>query len=163
MDRFTDNLNNTVTDNLTGLMWTKNANLMLTRDPNWNATDVDALLHLFFRDTTRIGIVTWQLALDYVAKLNTEAYLNHKDWRLPTIEELEGLVDRSQHSPALPVGHPFIDVKSCYWTSCTCVSNTDDAWIIGMGRGFVSVNNKSGNHYYVWPVRKEEKNEGYWL
>src|SRR3989338_4724914 len=43
--RFTDNGNGTVTDNLTGLMWTKNANLA--------------------------GFKSWQGVLDYVAGMNS--------------------------------------------------------------------------------------------
>src|SRR4030042_2732805 len=35
-------------------------------------------------------------------------------WRLPTLWELSSLVDRSHWNPALPGGHPFINVQSGY-------------------------------------------------
>ena len=93
--RFTDNGNQTVTDNLTGLMWTKDAN------PLGNYTD-------------------WQSALDYVQTLNTGG---HTDWRLPDINELKSLVDYSQYNPPLPLGNPFTNVQSgVYWSSTTCAS-----------------------------------------
>ena len=50
-----------------------------------------------------------------------------KGWRLPTIEELESLVDPTQTSPALPKGHPFTNVQSGYnWSDTTYV---DDAGV----------------------------------
>ena len=36
---------------------------------------------------------TWQEALDYVARLNANAYLGHVDWRLPNRNELRSLVN----------------------------------------------------------------------
>ena len=37
------------------------------------------------------GIVSWQTALDYVAKLNAESHLGFQDWRLPNRNELMSL------------------------------------------------------------------------
>ena len=128
-ERFTDNFNETVTDNLTGLMWTKNANL----PRGWR---------------------TWQHALDYVAKLNIEAYFGYTDWRMPTIEEMKSLVGHSQCNPVLPAGHPFTDVENYYWSSSTCDNYTGDAWIIYMDYGRVHACSKF-YYCYVWPVRKE--------
>ena len=68
--RFTDHANGTVTDNLTGLMWTKNGNL--------------------------VGYpMIWEDALDYVEEMNSGDGPNfaYKDWRLPNIIELESLVN----------------------------------------------------------------------
>ena len=80
----------TVRDNVTGLEWVKDGNLMATRDPDF---DTDG--------TPEDGGVTWQHALDYVAKLNTDVYLGHDDWRLPTVKELATIVDRSRFGPAI--------------------------------------------------------------
>jgi hypothetical protein len=54
----------TVTDNLTGLMWTKNANLAGTKN--------------------------WSDALTYCNSLDHGGYT---DWRLPNIRELHSLID----------------------------------------------------------------------
>jgi hypothetical protein len=123
--RFTDN-GDVVTDNLTGLMWTKNANL-----PG--------------------GDKTWQQALDYCNNLTLGGY---NDWRLPNQKELYSLTDFSRYHPSLPTGHPFTNVQDdFYWSSTTDTSwDPDYAWVVSMGNGYGGGDNKS-YHYYVWPVR----------
>jgi len=121
--RFTDN-GDTVTDNLTGLMWIQNP---------------DA--------TTR----NWNDAVDYCSGLGTAG---HSDWRLPNRFEMESLLDLSKFNPALPAGHPFgAGVQSnWYWTSTTYAVNTDIAFYVSLSGGFVSGNAKT-LATYVWPVR----------
>ena len=87
--RFTDKGDQTVLDNLTGLIWTKDGNLIKTRDPGF---DTDS--------TAGDGVVTWQHALDYIKKLNQENYLGHNDWRLPNVIELESLDHAGQPNTA---------------------------------------------------------------
>jgi hypothetical protein len=124
--RFVDHGDGTVSDSLTGLEWTKNAN-------------------------PAGGYMTWQQALDYVKTLNTGS---HSDWRLPNRRELSSLADYSRYSPALPQGHPFTNVQSSnYWSSTSRVLGTYGAWFVDMGRSGVYGGNKAGNNYYVWPVR----------
>jgi hypothetical protein len=130
--RFTDNSNGTVTDNLTGLIWLKNANC-------W-------------------GAITWQTALTNANSL-ASGTCDLTDgsaagsWRLPNITELEGLVDLSQNNPAIPAGHPFSNVQALgYWSSSTSAVDTTYAWNVIMGNGSVNSDGK-GNNVYVWPVR----------
>ena len=129
--RFTDNEDGTVTDNLTLLMWTKDA-------------DVN-------------GAMTWYEALDFVASLNDQQYLGFSDWRLPNRMELRSIVDHSRGSPALAAGHPFVNVRGWwgqgYWTSTTCGYDTSSAmgvWL--MWSGEVTAFEKD-SQCYVWPVR----------
>jgi hypothetical protein len=139
--RFTVN-GDAVTDNLTGLVWAKNANLMVTRDPTFDADS-----------TANDGMVTWQHALNYVAKLNSENYLNHTDWRLPNTRELRSLADYELFNPALPTGHPFTQVQSgYYWSSTSDAYDTGSAWLVGMYYSYVYDDGKATD-YYVWPVR----------
>lgn len=128
--RFNDHGNGTVTDKLTGLMWTKDANLPLAPK-------------------------TWQLAFDYVAGMNagTIANFGYTDWRLPSIRELQGLSDMSRVSPALPANHPFTSVQSIYVSGSSTSSYTDGYWFIIMGNGQKTYFSKTGVNDYVWPVR----------
>ena len=117
--RFTDN-GNTVTDNLTGLMWVKDANLMVTNNIGF---DDDG--------TEDDGLVTWFHALEYALLLSSDSYEGFSDWRLPNNRELRSLVDYQYESPALPQGHPFTNVQnSYYWTSTTYYYDTSTpiAW-----------------------------------
>ncbi|MCG6552865.1 MAG: DUF1566 domain-containing protein [Candidatus Magnetominusculus sp. LBB02] len=132
--RFIDNSDGTVTDKLTGLMWTKNANLP-------GATK------------------SWQGALNYAASMNTSSgTYGYTDWRLPNQEELFSLIDVSRYYPALPANHPFTNVESTadlcwYWSSTTYAGSTNVAWVVHMDDGAVNYDNKSNNTNYVWPVR----------
>ncbi|MBF0316958.1 MAG: DUF1566 domain-containing protein [Nitrospirae bacterium] len=133
--RFTDNGNQTVTDNLTGLMWTKNANL-----PG--------------------GYMTWQQGINYVATMNngTGTY-GYTDWRLPNRKELISLIDWSRYNPPLPLNHPFANVQSgVYWSSTTYVGGTAYAWCVDMFDNDTYTIDKNDFVRYVWPVRAGEFN-----
>jgi len=133
--RFTDNGNGTVTDNLTGLMWSKDANAPGPKacGPATNTT--------------------WQGAMTYADCLNSNNYLGYKEWRVPSIRELGGLVDKSRLNPALPAGHPFTSVQTGgYWSSTTDAYG-GSGWFVNMGLGEVDNDGKGYSGYYVWPVR----------
>ena len=133
--RFTDNGTGTVTDNLTGLMWTKDANA-----PGFSSCEP--------------GISkTWQEALDYAACLNSSSYLGYNDWRLPNKKELYSLIDISRFNPSLQIRHPFTNVQSdIYWTSTTSAYDTNSAWFVDLWYGDVYDGSKY-SFFYAWPVR----------
>jgi hypothetical protein len=130
--RFTDNNDGTVTDNLTGLMWAKDANL----------------------DN---GTMTWNDAIDYANNLslgNAGCSTSYTDWRLPNRNELNSLIDASNYNPVLPSGHPFANVRSAYyWSSTTFANSTEYAWSVHMNYGLMYASNKTTKSYFVWPVR----------
>ena len=139
--RFTDYGDGTVTDNLTGLIWTKDANA-----PGPSVCVPGGTY----------PYKTWQEALDYVACLNANSYLGYNDWRLPNRKELRSLIDYSKHSPALPEGHPFISVRLAgYWSSTTSTYDMNRAWIVDMVIGYAFYYDKdySLGYGYMRPVR----------
>jgi hypothetical protein len=104
----------------------------------------------------------WLDAVNYCRNVKLS---NRMGWRLPTVEELSSLVDPSQpeNVPALPSGHPFVNVHIDYnyWTSTTSEGiwggNSADAWHVTMKNGFwlnvgLTVKDSEYSHY-VWPVR----------
>ncbi len=90
----------------------------------------------------------WEEALLAVAALNHGPIR----WRLPNINELESLVDCSACCPALPAGHPFIDVRDVCWSSTTSLYEPDWAWALYLDKGAVGVGQKRQARFYAWVV-----------
>jgi photosystem II stability/assembly factor-like uncharacterized protein len=136
--RFTDNSNGTLTDALTGLMWAKDAG---------NPTAV----------TCTGGRTNWQGALDYIACLNSHAYLGFIDWRLPNIVEMESLFnDGVSNSITWLTGEGFSNVQTYYWTATTYAGAVDHAWTVVLWSApQVSLFDPKtvASSYYAWPVR----------
>ncbi|MCP4700634.1 MAG: DUF1566 domain-containing protein [Gammaproteobacteria bacterium] len=130
--RFTDNDDGSITDNLTGLIWLKDANCFGQKDWVAALTDANDLASgsCGLTDGTSAG-----------------------NWRLPNIKEIRSLLDFGQSDPALPSGHPFSSVQTAlYWTSTTNAANTINAWNQGLGRGRGFSDSKASTNY-VLPVR----------
>jgi hypothetical protein len=94
----------------------------------------------------------WQQALDLVMELNSSQHLGRSDWHLPTINELESLVDAEYHSPALSSGHPFSGLRDGYWSSTTSYFETDWAWVLYLDKGACGVGYKPDPNFSAWPV-----------
>jgi hypothetical protein len=130
--RFTDNDDGTVTDNKSGLIWLKNANCF--------------------------GYKHWSTAMDLAKSLkNGQCDLRDRSvagqWRLPSKEEWEILIDKSARNPALPAGHPFIGVLSNgYWSSTSGASSSSNAWSVNLDDTSVYWGYETYGGY-VWPVR----------
>jgi hypothetical protein len=151
--RFTpDYYGQTAVDNLTGLMWTIDS-----RTPD----DPPSVLC-----GTPDRQVTWQEALNHITCLNTNNFLGYNDWRLPNRWELRSLVnDLSPVNPALPAGHPFVNVENFagyfYWSSTHCSPYLDDAWDTGLLANSWGIHMWTGEEWcgtsdpmtFVWPVR----------
>jgi quinol monooxygenase YgiN len=131
--RFHDNQNGTVTDNLTGLIWLKDADAFGERA--W----ADALAKANGLQNGDCG-------------LSDDS--NEGDWRLPNTLELLSLLDLSNTSgPPLPRGHPFRNVVGGnYWSSTTVAAATALGWYVAMAVG-CHVFDLKGNRMHVWPVR----------
>ena len=134
--RFIDNGNGTITDELTGLMWLKNADLAS-------------------------GEVDWQNALNTVAGVNNGSIsgaCGYRDWRLPTLSEQMSLIDWSAEYPPLPEGHPFVNLQTYlpYWTSTTDASSDSSAYIVDFSFAEIHSYPKTGSYSsdnYVMAVR----------
>lgn len=136
--RFKDNGDGTVTDNLTKLVWLKNAGCF--------------------------GVEYWVDALNSCNNLkNGDCGLSDNflpgDWRLPNRNELLSLVDISTLSQAkLPDGHPFTNVmETNYWSSSTATYNIPaGAYYMNTYDGTSGIEGKVYKLNGVWPVRSEK-------
>lgn len=149
--RFTDNGYGTVTDELTGLVWLKDANCT----------------QFFGGDTIGTNARNWDNALRDVSAL-AQGHCglldgsDPGDWRLPSIKEMQSLVDYEYSYPALSdaagtaqwsEGDAFFGVQSSdYWSSTTNNDSRTQAWFVSFTDGATSSDYKPGSAH-VWPVR----------
>jgi len=108
--RFVDNGDGTITDHETGLIWEKKSN--------------DGSVH------DKDNQYTWSLAApwgptgtvftQFLAALNGQRFAGYTDWRLPTVRELQTLVNCQQPQPW--VDPPFNTgcQANCGVTACSC-------------------------------------------
>jgi len=138
--RFTDNQNGTVTDNLTGLIWLKNAGCFTPT--------------IFATALTEVG----QL-VSGVCGLSDGSSAGQ--WRVPNQIELESMIDVSANNPAVSTSSPFSNLSGgIYWSSTSYYGGEQGspyAWTIRMSDGRYindSVNNvKTTSLNGVWAVR----------
>jgi hypothetical protein len=154
--RFTDNGNGTITDNLTGLIWLKNANCIGVSYPGFDQVG-----------TVGDGAVNWQNALDFVAGINAGTYdcgdtsgeggTHRTDWRLPNIRELFSLIDFAFFNPAVSnaagTGNgsgsdPFsnLALSSNYLSSTTIARIPNGMFFVHFSDGMIAEGNKTGPH-----------------
>jgi hypothetical protein len=122
--RFRDNGDGTVTDNLTRLVWLKDADCF--------------------------GTDNWPMALAQANGLDVGSCglsARRADWRLPNVKELQSLIDfgaaTSTTGPALPIGHPFENVnEGNHWSSTTANEPVDTAcaWAVSVRSGLTHFN-----------------------
>src|SRR5262245_14575640 len=143
--RFVDNDDGTVTDQTTGLVWEQKDNLdgnVNFADPHdadntytWssgaNAHDGSVFLGL-------LALLDGATSPDGV--VSSGCFTGHCDWRLPTIEELRGIVDLTQATCADGSG-PCIDPTlgpmqaDGYWSATTFSRNLSNAWLMDFSSG----------------------------
>jgi Protein of unknown function (DUF1566) len=84
-----------------------------------------------------------------------------RGWRLPSLHELMSLYDTSHsvNDLALPIGHPFTNIKfsefDAYWSATTTADNVNTAWIVSFrefGEGLVPFTGKEVRAN-IWCVR----------
>lgn len=139
-ERFLVNKDNTIMDNKAGLM--------IIQDPT--------LLGEAFKK-----VMTFADAHKAIADLNIKGYGGFKDWRLPTVEELVGMTDRTKYDPCYNTTIFKGKFDDCYWSGERCAWNSKkeqesltegSAWCVLSGFGLVGSDYKY-SHFYVRPVR----------
>ena len=125
---------------------------------NGDGTVTDTNTNLMWGQATDKNIYTWKQAMDYCDNLTLGG---HSDWRLPTRNELQSLVNYRRHSPAISMSYfpkfkpnyfPYT-APSDYWASTTsATSASDQAWFVNFRFGEVYYIDKS-NYYHVRAVR----------
>jgi len=69
----------------------------------------DSKTGLAWQDDAIGSQMSWQSAIDYCEALTLDTY---EDWRMPNINELKSIVDRSKREPAIVDGFENIGTNS---------------------------------------------------
>jgi hypothetical protein len=87
--------------------------------------------------------------MDFIRALNTANYGGASDWRMPTIIELQSIIDYDLSNPAINTVFFLNTVADWYWSSTTAVYHTGKAWYVNFISNFAIayVNNKSDYGY----------------
>jgi Protein of unknown function (DUF1566) len=152
--RFTNNNNGTVTDNLTGLIWLQRISCL--EQASWEQSLT----------------LCYNLASSHVLCILNDGS-KAGDWRMPNISELESVRAVNYTYPALSndagtgkwvsgsADSSFTYVKTTYWSSTSVASDTTLAWNMNMGTGVMGSTSKLSagtvDWLYVWPVRGGQK------
>jgi len=119
----------------------------------------DSNTGLEWQDDAIGSTMNWQSAIDYCE--DTLSLDGHDDWRLPNINELKTLIDRSKYDPVIVRAFSNFSYSD-YCSSTINKSNSNDVWIVNFGNGKVKFYNKSNEYYnnskgyYVRCVRAGE-------
>jgi len=84
--------------------------------------------------------LTYKEAQDYCADLVVEEY---KDFRLPTLNELQSIIDYKNYKPAIIKGFRHVGNET-YWTTTPYANDYDYVWTINFKKGARDVKAK---HY----------------
>ena len=111
-----------------------------------DGTIFDTTTNLFWQKESSNKVFIWMRAKMYCESLTLAGY---NDWRLPTREELESLINRKY----CPTIDPIFECKLLYyWSSSTNVSYPYYACVVNFHVGDVYSVHKTGA-YYVRAVR----------
>ena len=149
-------LDGMVKDNVTGLIWEAKTNMdgvQNYNDPHdadntYTWYDSNPATNGGYAGTPGEGTDTE----DFINALNSAHFGGYSDWRLPTINELDSIVNNDIPYP----GHPgptinttyFLNtVSSFYWSSTTYANYTSYAWGVYFDNGGDYGYDKSSGHY----------------
>lgn len=111
------------------------------------STWIDPLTGLEWQSASP-GQRNWYEAQDYAQALDLGG---RQDWRLPTLNELESLLDRLRYRPTLRPEVPFGDSLT-YWSATTFGPDKQNAWVVMFDGAYVLSYYKT-NRYHIRCVR----------
>ncbi len=103
-------------------------------------------------NNTKSMTATWENALSFCRELKLGKY---EDWRLPTVKELQSIVDINRTDPAIK---PIFSMTSswAYWSANAVTAYPERAWAVYFYTGHTAYYTKS-YYYHVRCVRGEMK------
>jgi hypothetical protein len=162
---YTNNGNGTVTDNNTGLMWQK---CSVGQNNDLSCSGTAAIYNWYQATGTADSTYNPSGGTNVCGALNTSNFGGHSDWRLPTEQELQTIVDYSIPNPGPTINAAYFPNTGAdyYWssTALTVLADACDppdaacgAWPVNFKDGavlsFWAPNYFKSSSYYVRCVR----------
>jgi hypothetical protein len=146
-DRYTYNADGSITDKVSGEVKKRFVD-------NGNGTVTDISTNLMWMQSPKRVAVSYEEAEDYCSTL-TQSGLS--GWRLPTADEWQDIIDKSQQAPSLPKGHPFKNIvfSVFFWSKTKHTTLTQRIYVADLYTGKIGAQGKD-NQYIAWPVRYAE-------
>jgi hypothetical protein len=98
---------------------------------------------LEFQDDAIGQKMKWQEAINYCELLALD---NHDDWRLPNVNELRSIVNKSKRSPSAVSAFMYTSSDK-YWSSTSYTRYKNNAWDVNFKYASVFYSTKDINHY----------------
>ena len=156
-----------VKDKRTGLTWEVKAADGGLRDMNKIYTNYDNVAQAQKKDgSTYVNPTAAEIAavtntVGFVAAVNATSMCGYLDWRLPTIDELQGIADYGAGYPNLPIDTNWFPntLHKAFWSSSPVVGAPQLAWY-EIGGSLYSNNDREGylEYFTVRLVRGESVN-----
>lgn len=123
--RFDDSGDGTVHDACTGLTWLK------------GTLDADGV-----EGTTQGDLLEW---CDALSRCEALVFAGHADWRLPSVRELESIVDYDRREPAIP---PLFEAEPSFYVSSTSYTGFAGlAWGVDFESGRTTAEGRTSGAY----------------
>jgi len=130
---FTDNGDDTVTDNVTGLTWQR-CGIGHNNDPTCTAIGPGVFQYENF----------WDTGINLCEGLSLGG---QTDWRMPNVKELLSLVDYSKYNPSIDTAYFPGSMSKEYWSSTTHEYNSNYAWEVNFQSGDVTLLHEKATKY----------------
>ena len=149
-----------VKDDATGLIWEgKTASPATSRLGFSTYTNYDSTTGLqspIGTNVTQAQIDASTNSIGYKNSVNTSALCGFTDWRLPTKEELQGIVASSGSLRINSAWFPNTTTYSGYWSSSPNVDYTYNAWVVAFINGHVDLDYYRSSNHAVRLVRASQ-------
>lgn len=138
-DRYKNLGQGVVTDTQTGLTW-----MRCPIGMKWTNNNC----------TNKADRTGWSMSTVAISELNDgKGYANYNDWRLPTLQELNSLVEKNCFEPAINSEIFPNTPHTGFWTSTEESNYSHGAWLVYFRHG----SQYMGNKEFEWALRAVRK------
>jgi hypothetical protein len=103
--------------------------------PPAGGTVYDTKTKLTWQRTAPTAGYTWADAATYCGSATVSGTLGGAGWRVPTVKELQSLIDSSQPAPPFADRTAFPDAAGVFWTSTLLAGTPSAAWVVLFNSG----------------------------